>query len=364
MGDDATQIPPENNVPVDAFPEQTLDEMADAVRPAGVDVEAWRDEAIEAVTQLCVPQKEIKPSLILFLVSAAISYAVLGLYFHNWLLAAEIMVILQIHESGHYLTMKVFGYRDIQMFYIPLFGAAVSGRKDNATQVERALIALAGPAPCALVAAVFLYLGWNHMLPDGVPDNLYYVAVPTMVLNALQLLPFEPLDGGHFFNAVFFSRHPKLETACKIVAAVVFFLVGIQWSWMLVGLAAMAFFTLGVRHRMSLLGRRLREDGLNTAAALDEMPLDRLIKAYALSRDLVPDSQAPNLEGRVALRVGLLQRAYPSALAKPASPQAVVPLMLIYLLVVGASVMAWRSKPLPQPNSIPIQDDSDSGELK
>lgn len=348
---------------IDAIPDQTLDEMADAVRPQGAEVEAWRNEAIEAIAQLCEPQKDLKPSLTFFLVSAGISYAVLGFYFHDWILAAGVMAILYIHESGHYLAMKAFGYRNIQMFYIPFFGAAVSGRKDNATQVERALINLAGPAPSTLVAAVFLYLGWHFMLPD-LPRNVYFLAYWTLVLNAPQLLPFEPLDGGHFFNAVFFSRYPKLETACKIVSAAVFLIVGIQWSLVLVGLGALALYTLRDRHRMSLLGGRLRESGLNTEATLDEMPLDRLIRAYALSRDLVPDSQAESMQRRVALRVGLLQRAYPSALAKPASLLAVLPLLLVYVLVVGASVAAWSSRPAAQPNAVPMQEATESNDAK
>jgi Zn-dependent protease len=359
MGQDAAQAPPENIDP-DGLPEQTLDEMADAVRPPDVEVEPWRDETIEAITQLCIPQKELPPSLGFFLASAAISYSVLGLFFHDWILAAEVMVILYVHESGHYLAMKAFGYRDIQMFYIPFFGAAVSGRKNNATQVERALIALAGPAPGVLVASIFLYQYWNHKLSPDIPPNVTYIAFWTLVLNAPQLLPFEPLDGGHFFNAVFFSRHPRMETACKLIAAIVFLLAGIQWSWALVVLGAMAFFTLGVRHRMSILSRRLREMKLNSAAALDEMPLEQMVKAYALSRDLVPDSQAESMPKRVALRVGLLQRSYPAALARPATLETVLPLLMVYVLVVGCGVAAWRAKPTQQQQQqAPAQDDSE-----
>ena len=43
-------------------------------------------------------------------------------------LAILIGVIL-FHEMGHLLGMKMFRYQNVNMFFIPLFGAAVSGHK-------------------------------------------------------------------------------------------------------------------------------------------------------------------------------------------------------------------------------------------
>ena len=106
---------------------------------------------------------------------------------------------------------------------------------------------------------------------------------------------------------------------------------------------------------------------MNTDAALDEMPLDRLVKAYALTCELIPNSQSDNMPRRVALRAGLLQRAYSSALARPASLKAVSVLLFVYLLVVGTSVAAWRCKPVPQPQNIvisPSQEETDTDEVK
>src|SRR5258706_5980780 len=36
--------------------------------------------------------------------------------------------VLLFHELGHYLGMRAFGYGDVRMFFIPFFGAAVSGK--------------------------------------------------------------------------------------------------------------------------------------------------------------------------------------------------------------------------------------------
>jgi Zn-dependent protease len=353
---DATQNPPADDF--EEIPEQTLDEMADAVRPADVDVQEWRDEAIEAITQMMDPPREIPPSWKFFLGSAVLSYIPMGFLLHDWILAADIMVILWIHESGHYLAKKAFGYREIQMFYIPLIGAAVTGKKNNATQVERALIALAGPVPCALISAVLLY-GWCNGLFGTPSKTVVNAAYYTLLLNAPQLLPFLPLDGGHFFDALIFSRHPRLETAFRFIAGIAFLVIGLLWmSWILLGFAAIAFFVLGTAHRMSILSRRLREKGLNKEPAIEDMSLEEMMKAYALSYDLIPNSEAESMPRRVALRVGLLQRAYPGALAKPASIGAVIPLLLFYCVVVGGSIFAWRSVQTRSVNSGVMQEDA------
>jgi hypothetical protein len=39
--------------------------------------------------------------------------------------------VLFFHELGHYLAMRLFGYRNLRMFFIPFFGAAVTGKHYN-----------------------------------------------------------------------------------------------------------------------------------------------------------------------------------------------------------------------------------------
>src|SRR6267143_4595384 len=37
--------------------------------------------------------------------------------------------VLAFHEAGHFVAMRALGYRDVKMFFIPFFGAAVTGRR-------------------------------------------------------------------------------------------------------------------------------------------------------------------------------------------------------------------------------------------
>ncbi|HNT75120.1 MAG TPA: hypothetical protein PKH77_08885 [Anaerolineae bacterium] len=58
-----------------------------------------------------------------------------------------IVLILFVHESGHYLSMRWLGYRNVQMFFIPFFGAAVSGYSTPMPIFHQAFVILAGPIP-------------------------------------------------------------------------------------------------------------------------------------------------------------------------------------------------------------------------
>ena len=62
-------------------------------------------------------------------------------------MVAALIPILLFHEFGHYVAMRVFGYQDLRMFFIPLFGAAVSGRHYNVPGWKKAIVSLAGPVP-------------------------------------------------------------------------------------------------------------------------------------------------------------------------------------------------------------------------
>ena len=60
--------------------------------------------------------------------------------------------VLLLHESGHYLGMRLFGYRDVRMFFIPFFGAAVSGKRGAVAPWKEGVVLLLGPLPGIAVA--------------------------------------------------------------------------------------------------------------------------------------------------------------------------------------------------------------------
>lgn len=136
----------------------------------------------------------------------------------SWLSWDALLVLLPVlffHEAGHWLAMRVFGYRNLRMFFIPFFGAAVSGSHYNVAAWKKAVVSLAGPLPgIALGTAIGVAgLVTHHPL-------LLQVAVTMLALNGFNLLPILPLDGGWVVQALFASRHPLLDVVFRALAVV------------------------------------------------------------------------------------------------------------------------------------------------
>ena len=308
----------------------------------------WLDENLEAIAQLSTPPKVSRPSLWVTVVTL-LPFAVLLSWMTGWgwEQTALIVVLVVIHEAGHLIAKKAFGYTDLQLFFIPFIGAAVSGRKDDASQVQRALVALAGPLPSVIVSGAYLIAFHRGLLGPSEPNEyLQYplgvrIAVITLIINGFNLIPLGPLDGGQFFSAILFSRRPWMDTACKIAAVAALVFIGIGSVWISFGIAAFMVMTLQDTHNIAVMSSKLRAAGLNQDPSVETMPLERLMQSYALTRQVIPDSGNKSLEYRVALRAGLLQRAYPGALAQPASASWVALLMALYLTVGGLGGYAW-----------------------
>jgi hypothetical protein len=114
-----------------------------------------------------------------------------GLGAASWSLEWTLLLlpILFFHEAGHFAAMRIFRYRNVRMFFLPLFGAAVVGRSHGAAGWKRALVAMAGPLPGI---AVGLGLGAAALALEG--PGLARAGLMMLALNGFNLLPFLPLD--------------------------------------------------------------------------------------------------------------------------------------------------------------------------
>jgi Zn-dependent protease len=169
---------------------------------------------------------------------------------------AVLVIVLFVHESGHFLAMRAFGYRDVQMFFVPGFGAAVSGSQSNAPGYQRTLVALAGPVPGILIGVA---LAFGYLL-SGQP-HLFRASTMFLLLNAFNLLPLLPLDGGRVLQETLFCRGRWLEAGFQVTAGAGLLLLAISAGDRLLGLLGAA--TLwSVRSTLKLGGiaMRLRQD--------------------------------------------------------------------------------------------------------
>jgi Zn-dependent protease len=131
------------------------------------------------------------PLLIVVALTALLSFvAMVGVW--NAYVAGLILAAVAFHEAGHAAAMRFFGYRDVQVFFVPLLGAMTIGRPAVATVRARLAVLLAGPVP-GLWLAVLLLVVEEAYWPSRA---LRISAAALLILNGLNLLPFTPLDGG------------------------------------------------------------------------------------------------------------------------------------------------------------------------
>jgi hypothetical protein len=60
-------------------------------------------------------------------------FLVVGYFFfrHNWTWVMILTAVVVFHEMGHFFAMKVYKYQELGIFFIPLMGAYVSGKKQE-----------------------------------------------------------------------------------------------------------------------------------------------------------------------------------------------------------------------------------------
>lgn len=197
-------------------------------------------------------------SLILFIAAGASQW--------NWKFVLMLVPILLIHEMGHYLAMRAFNYRNLRMFFIPLFGAAVTGRHYNVPGWKKCIVSLMGPVPGILLASV---LGSAGLLLRQ--DWLIHFAVLTLIVNGFNLLPVLPLDGGWVAHAVLFSRHRYLDAGFRIFAIAGLVALGIFGkATILAYLAIPMALTIPLAWKLAKITHNLRVRGVSPASEDDQ----------------------------------------------------------------------------------------------
>lgn len=144
-------------------------------------------------------------------------YAFLFYFIFNGDIAyiAAVLVVLLIHEFGHFFAMKAFNYTNVKLFVLPLLGAYVTGKKSLISQRQMTIVILAGPLPgmiigfCLLISTIYYANERLEML-----GNIFFV------LNLFNLLPFVPLDGGRLLETLFINHNHSIRVVFTIISIV------------------------------------------------------------------------------------------------------------------------------------------------
>ena len=158
-------------------------------------------------------QKPTWKSGIWVLIISIAAFFLIGAARQDWKFTLWLIPILLLHEAGHWFAMRVFKYRNLRMFFIPLFGAAVTGQHWNVPGWKKAMVSLAGPMPGIIIGAFLGIIGMKLGKPI-----FKEAAFLLIIINAFNLLPVLPLDGGHFLHATLFCRNRWLDISFRVAA--------------------------------------------------------------------------------------------------------------------------------------------------
>jgi stage IV sporulation protein FB len=134
----------------------------------------------------------------------------IGIYyllFHDLKSILLLVVVILIHEAGHFIAMKSFGYSNVKMLFIPLLGAFVSGQPAHIHPVKKMVVLMSGPLPGIIIGMICgMIYSHNH-------EYIYYqLALLFIFLNVFNLLPVSPLDGGQMLETLFFGSNKFVQT--------------------------------------------------------------------------------------------------------------------------------------------------------
>jgi tetratricopeptide (TPR) repeat protein len=208
------------------------------------------------------------------------------------------VIALILHESGHLLAMKAFGYQDASVLFVPFMGALATARKTNATLTQKFWVSFAGPLPGLIIGIGLAIAAQNQSYPAWASDAGWIF----ISLNLFNLLPVYPLDGGQIADLLVFSRSPYLGLIFKVIGVLFLLFLGLGNSLLWIFALVMAL-TIPFSFRTDKLTAKIRRELSNLSFTRDEETLLFIFeKMKQLGYSNLPFSK------RYVLAKGLLDR--------------------------------------------------------
>ena len=238
-------------------------------------------------------------------------FVLLGGLDHIWDTLLALVPVILFHELGHLLAMRLCGYTDLSVFFLPLFGAAATGKEVEPSHTKRAFVALMGPLPGFV-------LGIGLMLTTDTSEGLLNTIVQYLfLLNLFNLLPISPLDGGGIVEALVISRSTAVGKVFVFIGPAVLGLLSFALGDIALGVFAFVMFFAAARE-VQLLGiiGKLRKEGIELTSGMPErVPNDVLVVLLDRLREKFKNVSDQDLATHLGLLINRLGTVKSSASA-------------------------------------------------
>ena len=210
------------------------------------------------------------------------------------------------HELGHFLAMRMLGFQNVNLYLIPFMGGLATGTKHAAPAWQIAIFLFAGPLP-GLIFGALLWISLPREIevisPDTLPLHTNFIYVSAMILvslNAFNLLPFLPLDGGRIVRLLIDGARVRLTVIFSMISSIVIVSIAIaNSSWIMLLFSVLYLCTLPSTVRLSRKTAELRPQLSGMASELSRISDEDgavLLKAAndIISREYQFYSREPN----------------------------------------------------------------------
>lgn len=123
----------------------------------------------------------------------------------------SLVIALLLHEAGHYVGARACGRTEAAFRLLPAFGGLRPDDSDFGHDADRFFHALmgAGGSVAPMLLSVALWLALRDIAP-GPAGFCRALGLSLALVNALNLMPFRPLDGGLCIEVVSRSLSPSI----------------------------------------------------------------------------------------------------------------------------------------------------------
>jgi stage IV sporulation protein FB len=191
--------------------------------------------------------------------------------FLGWdeLTVLSLMGVILVHEMGHFLSMKFFGYKNVSMMFMPPLGAFTSGEKDDVPYSHELITLLAGPVPGLIVGMIML--PFTNLEDPGILDKVCFML---LALNLFNMLPIIPLDGGRIFDKIFHQIRFWIRIfflGSAILGIIVYMLASRNFDLIMALLGFIVVQNIVQTYKLVQSQKELRNQGLNPDQSYAEL---------------------------------------------------------------------------------------------
>lgn len=176
----------------------------------------------------------------------------------NYYFVLFLVIVVGIHEMGHFAFMKIFKYKQVKMLFVPLMGAFVQGKKDVYSQKQSSIVLLAGPIPGIILGVACILLSNQLDMPLLIQAGLLF-----LFLNILNLVPLDPLDGGQLVRVLFFEKQELFQLIFALISSIAMIGVGFwMGSFIMMAFGFLLGFRVRTMQKLYLIHKDLDEEGI------------------------------------------------------------------------------------------------------